>query len=134
MGRRGKKAIDTYLRQCLEEDNGTAFMAIVESAIRVAVSDGFVPSALDPTVLVFDPERRHPDYAKCNKEMLDRILGRPTQQMEVEVKHQIPFLLDPELIALHGAQMVEVVEQSEDGEVSTRQVFAPGSSVEDTFG
>jgi len=131
MARRGSKKIDTLLKEALEANDGQAAQAIVTSAIRVAVSDGFEPDPNDPAKLIFVASNRHPDSQAARSDLLNRIFGRPTQTVEVEHRAPVPFLLDPALVALHGIEHMELEDIDEDGHFQTREIEGRAELVPD---
>ena len=128
MGKRGTKSLERVFKDALEEDNMAAFKAAVISTLRVAVSDGFVKDP-DTGEIVFDPKARHPDWAKANSEVLDRGLGKAIQQVRVEgeVTHRMPFMLTPELLALHGEDAYELEEPDGQGGIEILDVRVNGN-------
>jgi len=146
MPRRGQKGLEAFIKECLEADNGRAAKALVESAVRVAITDG-MQLLLDEggnlvldedgnRQLVFNKNAWHPDSQQARRDLLDRYYGKPATKVEVSHKKPQSFLLDPDMVALHGARFIEIEDVAEDGTAILRQVVAApeeGETVDDVL-
>lgn len=125
------KAALAIFRSLLEKDDYEGWKRVVVSTIQIALADGFLRANNGSIVLdamtgqpIFDEARLHPDCARAQAAIRDYMLGKPQENVALEVSNRTTIEPTPEALALMGLRMAKFSRERDDGTTELVEVTA----------